>query len=172
MSKTVRESKWCTRRWPTLGWQCPVLVTPIPLVKSRYRSPVADARYEPLPEAISISLIGRAMPSASLSRACTRADRGAAAAAAVAAEAGAEAEADAAVERRLQRMPAAVESLRQQWTPARGSGRSVSVDEDSMSAVRSNAPCWPTSFWRRGIGNTFDRALCTRTWFEVFRRQP
>ena len=112
-----------------------MLVTPIPLVKSRYRSPVADARYEPLPEAISISLIGRAMPSASLSRARTRADRGAAAAAAAAA--GVEAAVDAAVERRLQRMPAAVESLRQQWTPARGSGRSVSVGEDSMSAVRA-----------------------------------
>lgn len=93
-----------------------MLVTPMPLVKSRYRSPVADARYEPLPEAISISLIGRAIPSASLSRARTRADCGAA-----------DADVDA---------DAAVESLRQQWMPARGSGRRVSMDDDSMFAVR------------------------------------
>ena len=107
-----------------------MLVTPMPLVKSRYRSPVADARYEPLPEAISISLIGRAIPSASLSRARTRADCGAA-----------DADVDA---------DAAVESLRQQWMPARGSGRRVSMDDDSMFAVRVRvvarlvyAPSWP-----------------------------
>jgi hypothetical protein len=94
-----------------------VLVTPMPLVKSRYRSPVADARYEPLPEAISISLIGRAIPSASLSRARTRADCGAA-----------DADVDA---------DAAVESLRQQWMPARGSGRRVSMDDDRCSPSAS-----------------------------------
>ena len=59
---------------------------------------MADTRYEPLPEAISISLIGRAMPSASLSRARTRSD--------VASDVAADA--DAAVESRLQRMPAAL----------------------------------------------------------------
>ena len=94
----------------------------MPLVKSRYRSPVADARYEPLPEAISISLIGRAIPSASLSRARTRADCGAA-----------DADVDA---------DAAVESLRQQWMPARGSGRRVSMDDDSMLPSAS-VSTWP-----------------------------
>jgi hypothetical protein len=38
---------------------------------------------------------------------------------------------------------AAVESLRQQWMPARGSGRRVSMDDDSMFAVRVRAPTWP-----------------------------
>src|SRR5712671_6131889 len=40
----------------TLGWQCPVDVTAIPLVKSRYSSPVVVVTTQPRPEATSRSV--------------------------------------------------------------------------------------------------------------------